>query len=250
MKMLNMAQTFQLKPGEVHVWLFDLDDPGWVFPSSGLFLSEEETRHANHYRFDKDRQRFVARRSLLRQLLGQYCGKAPQEIIYRTNQFGKPALSLPQICFNLSDCQNKIAFAFTLQNEIGVDIEKITSLHELSGMAETWFSPIERARLLTLAPEKQLDGFYHVWTQKEAFVKAHGEGLLLPLDYFSVEVDPDVPGGIQTIQGGVEKSSAWKMFTNIPEPGWRLAVCVQAENEQDVHFNMPVMADFLPLMGD
>jgi 4'-phosphopantetheinyl transferase len=117
-------------------------------------------------------------------------------------------------------------------------------------MAETWFSPVESARLFTLAPEKQLDGFYHVWTQKEAFVKAHGVGLSLPLDNFSVEVDSDVPGGIQTIRGGSERVSAWKMFTNVPEPGWRLAVCVQTDAVQDVHWYMPTMAEFISFLGD
>jgi 4'-phosphopantetheinyl transferase len=250
MKMLSLAPTFLLKPGEVHAWLFDLDDLGNDFSGYGLILSEEETLRSERYHFEKDRQRFIARRSLLRQLLGRYCGIAPREIVYETNQFGKLSLSSKPICFNLSARQNKIAFAFNLQNEIGVDIEKATPLPGLLRIAETRFSSVEKGRLAMLAAEKQLDSFYHIWTQKEAFVKAHGEGLSLPLNDFSVEVDPDVLGEILMIQGGTERSNTWKMYTLITEPGWSLAVCVQAQSEQDIHLYMPTKADFMSLMGD
>lgn len=238
-------QPFSLQPDIIHVWVFSLVEPDFEYPMWVQSLSEEERDRSKQYKFEIDRLRFVARRGLLRQLLAKYCGTAPGEIVYKTNQFGKLSLPSKSICFNLSASQNKIAIAFTPQNEVGVDIEKVHSLPELSCIAETRFSSVESARLFTLAPEKQLDGFYHVWTQKEAFVKARGEGLSLPLDNFSVEVDPDVPGGIQTIKGGVEEVSAWKMYTKVSEPGWRLAVCVQAEFEQDVHLYMPASVDFI-----
>jgi 4'-phosphopantetheinyl transferase len=243
MKLYSVNPTFLLDPGEVHVWLFELDNPGRYFPNGELFLSEEETRRANHYRFVKDRQRFVARRSLLRQLLGQYCGIGPHEITYQTNQFGKPSLSSQPFRFNLSACRNRVLIAITLEKEVGVDLEQVRRLPELARMAEQWFSPSERNGIHALAPEMKLDAFYHVWTQKEAFAKAHGEGLSMPLQDFSVSVDPDLPGGLRSIRGVAEVVSAWKMYTEVPAAGWKVAVCVQVESEPDIHWCMPATAE-------
>jgi 4'-phosphopantetheinyl transferase len=249
MKMLSEYPIFLLKPGEVHVWLFDLDDLGQGLPVWEQLLSEDEIWRSKRYHFEQDRQRFVARRGLLRQLLGHYCGTAPEEITYRTNQFGKLSMSSQPVHFNLSASQNRVAFAFTLGKEVGVDIEQVRLLPELDRMAEHWFSPAERVSLFALSPEMQLDAFYHVWTQKEAFIKAHGEGLSLPLQDFSVSVDPDLPGRLLSIRDDAEEVSVWKMDTGAPVSGWRIAVCFQTESEQEIRWYMPDIANFLSVGG-
>ena len=249
MKLHSENPTFLLKPGEVHVWMFDLDDPGQGFLVWEQSLSEEERDRSKQYKFEIDRQRFVARRGLLRQLLGQYCRIAPGEIVYRTNRFGKLSLPSCPIRFNLSACQNRIALAFTLEKKIGVDIEQVRSLPELYRMAQEWFSVDESMEFFALATDKQLDAFYYTWNQKEAFVKAHGEGLSLPLQSFSVTVDPGLPGGILSISDDVEGVSAWKMITAAPDSGWRVAVCVQAEARQNIFWHAPILAEFNPLLS-
>ncbi len=204
---------FLPKPNQVHVWLFDLGNPSQELLDWEWILSEQEIIRSKRYRFERDRLRFVARRGILRMLLGKYLGLAPVEIAYHTNPYGKLSLPSHPLQFNLSSCQNRVIFAFTLEKKIGVDLERIHSFPELDRMAEHWFSAAERASLFALAPELQIEAFFHIWTQKEAFLKAHGKGLSLPLQNFSVSVDPNLPGGLLSIEQGEENITSWKMCT-------------------------------------
>jgi 4'-phosphopantetheinyl transferase len=245
MKTIDRGPTLSIIPGEVHVWIFNLDQPCQARPHWEQILSEEEAARSQRYRFKKDRLRFIARRALLRQLLGRYTGLKPAEIVYHTNPFGKLFLPSQLIRFNLSACQDRVVIAFVLEKEIGVDIERVHPLPDLARMAERWFSPEEYAGLSELAPELQVDAFFHTWTQKEAFIKAHGEGLSWPLKDFSVSVNPNQPGRLLSIKGASAKASHWKMTSHIPEAGWRVAVCLQAETAPQVLWHMPELADFV-----
>jgi len=225
--------------------LFDLDDPVQEFLGWEWFLSEDEIERSKRYRFEQDRRCFVARRGILRQLLGRYTGLVPAEIAYHLNPYGKLSLSSHPLQFNLSTCQNRFVIAFILEKPVGVDLELVHSFTELDRMAERWFSPVEQAGLSYLVPEFQMDAFFHIWTQKEAFIKAHGEGLSLPLQDFSVSVDPNLPGGLLSIRTGAEDVSAWKIYTHMPVAGWRVAVCVRADAEVEIRWNMTELADFV-----
>jgi len=249
MKTNNENLVYSLNRDEIHIWIFDLGNSGQDISAWEHFLSEEEIQRSKKYIFQNDNQRFVARRGILRLLLGQYLRIDPTAICYQINQFGKSAIPSNAIRFNLSACQNKVVIALSLQSEIGVDIEQVRFLPDLDRIAKQWFSTKECAELFTLARDKQLDAFYHAWTQKEAFVKAYGEGLSLPLQGFSVTVDPGLPGGILSISDDVEGVSAWKMITAAPDSGWRVAVCVQAEARQNIFWHAPTLAEFNPLLS-
>jgi len=245
MKMVSEKETFLLKPGKVHAWLFNLDNLPQAQPAWERLLSAEEIERSKHFLFDKDRLRFIARRGILRLLLSRYCGMDPAGFNYYTNPYGKLSLSSHPISFNLSKSQNRIAFAFTLNKEIGVDIEQVRPLADLPLLVERWFSQEERAGLAGMDPAVKVDAFYHIWTQKEAFIKAHGEGLSYSLKDFSVSVDPNKPGRLLSIKGGAEKTSIWKITNAIPEAGWRVAVCVRAGKDSEVTWYMPKWVDFV-----
>ncbi len=245
MKMVSEIPTSLLKPGEVHVWLFNLDHSSQAHPAWERLLSAEEATRSKRFLFDKDRLRFVARRGILRQLLGQYTGLDPAGFNYYTNPYGKLSLTSHPLSFNLSNSQNRTTIVFTLEKDVGVDIEQVRPLPELSRLVEYWFSPEERTGLSALAPAVQVEAFYHIWTQKEAFIKAHGEGLSWPLKDFSVSVDPSKPGRLLSINSGSDETSLWKMATYNHEADWRVAVCVWAEADTEVLWVMPELADFV-----
>ena len=239
MKMVSGNPKPLLKPGEVHVWLFDLDGSGQSIPEWERLLSGDETIRSKLFRFERDRLRFVARRGILRQLLGQYTGLDPAQIAYHINPYGKLSLPSHPLHFNISGCQERVAFAFALENEVGVDLEQIHSIPELDRIAERWFSPAEWAGMSALAPGMRMEAFFHIWTQKEAFLKARGEGLYLQLSDFSVSVDPKKVDSLLSIHCASEDASHWKMVSHVPEPGWRLAVCLHAEMTPIVRWYMP-----------
>ena len=98
----------------------------------------------------------------------------PDEIVYNTSPSGKLSLPSGQPAFNLSASQNRVAIVVTTQEEIGIDIEHVRPIEDLQQMVNFWFSTEEKTRFSALAAEEQLEAFYHVWTQKEAYPQGEG----------------------------------------------------------------------------
>jgi 4'-phosphopantetheinyl transferase len=238
---------FLLKPGEVHLWLFNLDQPAQPHPDWERLLSNEEIIRSERFIADSDRKRFIARRGILRQLLGHYCGVDPAGVSYQANPNGKLSLSHLPIAFNISKSENRIAYVFTLLKCAGVDIEQVRPLPDLSLLAKRCFSQQELAGLAGLPQSLQLEAFYHTWTQKEAFIKAKGLGLSQPLKDFSVSVDPTKPGRLISITGCPNEPSEWKMTCFKPEADWRVTVCVRTEKDINVLLKLAEENDLISI---
>jgi 4'-phosphopantetheinyl transferase len=224
-------RDFFIKPGEIHVWLVKMDNPARYYSELRKFLSEDEITRLKQYKFELDRQRFIARRGFLRLLLGQYCALPPKSITYQVNPYGKLSSPSCPYSFNLSHSQGVLVFGFSSFPEIGVDIEQVHSNHDLFRLTERWFSPEEQAGLSALPASLQSEAFYHVWTQKEAYIKARGLGLSIRLKDFSVSTDPSKPARLLSIGGGPDDIHFWKLIDVPFEPGWRSAVCVRTERD-------------------
>ncbi len=235
-----------LEAGTAQVWLFSLDqhpadNEGWE-----KLLSGEEIARSNRYRVDRDRLRFVARRGILRQLLGAFCGLEPARISYRADAYGKLSLPTSPISFSLSKSQDWIAYLFTLEKEAGVDIEQTRPLPELALLAKRCFSLDEQSALEALPRNLQLEAFFHTWTQKEAFIKAQGLGLRLPLADFSVPVDPNEPCNLKSNKTFPDDLSAWKMTCFKPEADCHVAACLRSRKGVEFRVIMGNLADFVP----
>lgn len=232
-----------LRPGEIHLWMVELEDPCQVNPGWEQVLSAEEVERSQRYRFEKDRLRFISRRAILRRLLGAYTGTNPASIRYSTSPHGKLSLASRSLSFNLSKSQDRIVYTFAPGDEVGVDVEHVHPLQDLDRLAARWFSLQEQADMLALVPEWQADAFYHVWTQKEAFIKAQGEGLNWQLKDFSVCVDPNQPARLMSIKGDPAEASHWKMAGKASKDGWRVAVCLHSHAD-------PLVCWFTPPLDD
>lgn len=239
--MADRDLSYSLKPGILHIWLVDIDIQFQGVSSMEELLSPEEVDRSGRYRFEQDRIRFIIRRGILRVLLSRYTGINPVEIEYLTSPLGKLSLPLNPLQFSVSHSQDRIAYAFTLEQDTGVDIERIKPLQELTQLVETWFSTEECALWSDLNPSDRLESYYHVWTQKEAFMKASGEGLTYPLGDFSVSADTHKAGRLLSIKN--EDASHWKMIT-LSEPGWRVAACIQSESSLKVNYYKTTIQDF------
>ena len=150
-------------------------------------LSEGERARADGFHFERDRQRYVARRALLRQLAGEYLQMAPDKIGFTENPFGKPELVSEvgvALQFNLSTSGEWVLYGFNRRRKIGVDIEKIRSDFNWSEIAARYFHPHEGSDIGELPESERVGAFFTYWTLKEAFLKAHGVGLQRPLVEF------------------------------------------------------------------
>ena len=225
--------TLRLSDGQVHVWRVSLDIPPAVLESMWLTLSSDEQERANRYRFARHRQAFIARRGRLRNLLGRYLGYDPTSLQFSYSQYGKPALqpeAAGQLCFNLSHSQGLALFAFARDVDIGVDIERLRTDFDHLELAERFFSPREREELNALPIAIHPQAFFLCWTRKEAFIKAHGEGLSLPLDHFDVNLTPGEPARLVTTRLGLEPPEQWSIFNLEPAPDYRAALAIRGQD--------------------
>lgn len=154
------------------------------------FLNREERLQQKRFYFEKDRHQYLITRALVRSVLSLYVNQiSPEKWKFKKNAYGKPFISnnslLIPLRFNLSHTDNLVVMAVTLDREIGVDVEYLPRLGKTLEIASHFFSPIEVEHLLALPPEKQKSRFFDLWTLKEAYIKACGMGLSIPLDHFS-----------------------------------------------------------------
>jgi len=208
----------QLSGGEVHLWIVRLEASEKNFARATAMLASDEIERADRFRFDRHRRAYVLGRAALRALLGGYVGLDPAAVAFTYGPQGKPALADAKcsVRFNASNSGRLAAFAFMDACEIGVDVEQHRALHDLEAIARRFFSPDEAAELLALPAADHDGAFFNCWTRKEAYIKALGGGLSIPLDSFRVTLGPGDAARMVTIEGGAEAARAWTVHAFDP----------------------------------
>lgn len=177
-----------LEAHHVHIWSTDLAISPQQEKAYSTILSPDEIARADRLHFAEHRRRFIAARATLRELLGLYLRSSPETIAFDYGEHHKPCLKMPNtstLQFNLAHSDEMAVFAFTLNHDIGVDIEKIKTDYN-AGVASRYFSPQENVCLAALSEDEKRLAFYRLWSRKEALIKAVGAGLTLSLSSFSV----------------------------------------------------------------
>jgi 4'-phosphopantetheinyl transferase len=214
---------------DVHLWRTSLDCDAPVLARLAITLSPDELARANRFVFPTDRSHFVAARGILRELLGGYLRVPPAELKFRYGDHGKPALdanaSDADLQFNLSHSGGAAIFAFSLGRRLGVDVERIRPQRAGEDIARRYFAAREVAELQALPAHLRAEGFFLCWTRKEAYVKAHGAGLSLPLDSFTVSLTPGRAAELEA-----EDSNQWSMCSVEPAPGFVAAMVAEGRN--------------------
>jgi 4'-phosphopantetheinyl transferase len=198
--------TFDLPDAEVHVWRVDLAAP--VGSEALEALSDDERERADRFRFDVHRRRFVRARAALRSILARYTGSDPGALAFEYGEHGKPSLAGEGPAFNLSHSEDVALCAVASGRGLGVDVEWAARPVEHLTLAERFFAPGEVAVLRTVPPEHLPAAFFACWTRKEAYVKATGRGLSLPLHGFEVSLEP-VPEPSLRVLGDPEETARW-----------------------------------------
>jgi len=221
----------ELTSEEIHVWRAGLDQPPSAVESLLQILSPDERSRAGRFYFQKDRDHYIVARGVIRKLLGQYLGAEPERLRFCYNSYGKPALA-PEIGgdslkFNVSHSHGLATFAVTRGWELGVDLELIRPDFATMEIAEHFFSRWEIEALRALPPEARAQAFFNCWTRKEAYVKARGQGLSLPLDQFAVSLAPGEPAALLHVEGDPEEARRWSLRELHLDPGYAGAIAVR-----------------------
>ncbi|RPI77065.1 MAG: 4'-phosphopantetheinyl transferase superfamily protein [Desulfobacteraceae bacterium] len=196
---------------EVHIWQASLDIPQERIFALSRILSQDEIDRAERFHFAKDRNRFIAARGTLRNILGRYLNQPPETIAFTYNPYGKPSLPAAEttIRFNLSHAHQLALFAFSRAYEIGVDVEYINPQKDARDIVARFFSEDEKTEFRSLPADLLTRAFFSGWTRKEAFIKARGEGLSFPLEKFSVSLNPDLPARLIQVDEEKQDNRSW-----------------------------------------
>jgi 4'-phosphopantetheinyl transferase len=178
--------SWRFEADSPHVWALTLRISLEALRRLAYTLSPDEVERAERFRFDLDRQRFIAGRGLLRRILGRYLSAEPSDIEFDYGPNGKPSLAgdfaRSGLIFNLAHCEDLALVAVIRRGMIGVDVERVRSLPDADDLASRFFSPRERSRYRDCQFGKRPAAFFNIWTRKEAWLKATGEGIGCELD--------------------------------------------------------------------
>ncbi len=200
--------------------------------ASAALLSDTERQRARRYAFDRDARRFIVARARLRELLAVRLGVPAESVEFEYGAHGKPALSRrfadSDLSFNVSHCDDVAAYVFSRSHAIGIDVEAVRVISDADDIAARYFSRRENAMYRTLNPGDRPLGFFNCWTRKEAFVKALGDGLSVPLDRFDVTLAPGEPAKVLRVESTPGDDSGWWLDSLCPAAGYVAAIASRA----------------------
>lgn len=211
-------QDFRLAAQRIDIWQYPLTT---LWSEAETLLNTEELQRAKRFHFERHQRRFTIARAMLRLILARYLDLKPHDLEFSTNAYGKPFLTHPsQIQFNLSHSQDLALLAIGQEHPVGIDIEFFSS-RPFQGISNLMFSAQEIQSYERVPANIRALAFFHVWAQKEAFIKASGMGLSYPTQTFDVPVFPPTDAEI------VDERHAmlWRMRSFMPKIACWGAVC-------------------------
>jgi 4'-phosphopantetheinyl transferase len=184
---------------DIHVWTVDLNLDHHQIHEFSQFLTSQERQRAAKFINPIHGDRWIVARGYLRRILSQYLDLTPSEIVFNYGLQGKPAVEQSNIQnniqFNLSHSGDRAVYAISARDPIGIDLEYIHPI-AAADLVDRFFSAQEQTIFHSLPVSLQQSAFFHAWTQKEAYLKACGTGLSIPLDQIEVSIDPRTPAAI------------------------------------------------------
>ena len=213
-------------PDTIDIHTLDLDRLDLDLDRLYGLLDRDEAERSGRFRSEQLRRRYIARRGQLRELLAQYTRHTPVSIRYICNDFGKPFLEDSDLEFNISHSANVCIVTIGHGRELGCDVEQRNPTFPSADTARAFFAPGEVRAFEMLERSRQVEAFFNCWTRKEAYIKACGYGVSIPLDSFEVSLAPGEPAALLSGCGD------WSVKSFEPAPGFQAAVVAQGATWQ------------------
>lgn len=215
---------------EVHIWRIDLSDFLNEKQALHSLLSPDERQRAEKYRFEKDRDRYVIRRGILRKILGSYLKRNDEQLRFTYNRNGKQFLDIETgertISYNTSFSADIAVAAVAFKGKVGIDVEFVDHEFPKFDVADRYFSVDEVSAIRSLPADLQTAAFFNCWTLKEAYVKALGEGLSRQMPKLKISTDIEDSKTIQ-ISADPKVTKGWFISSFIPKPSYIAAVAYE-----------------------
>lgn len=223
----------------IDLWLVDIKDFDYeelILLTDG-WLSKQDQQRVERYQFLEHKKQLLMGRFLLRTVLSRYAQVAAGEWRFETNKFGKPFIAsalletmAEPLYFNLSHSQNKLVLAISRHQLLGVDIEYGLKQRRVEKIANRYFSSAEVKGFEVLEAEQIQTRFYDLWSLKEAYIKACGLGLAIPLDHFSFSFEGKNKVEIKFDKQRIDDPTLWQFWQIESEPGYHLSLAVKNES--------------------
>jgi 4'-phosphopantetheinyl transferase len=218
---------------QVDIWRVHLDLPTDSLKTLEATLAVDEIQRVERFDVQGDKDRFIAAHGCLRDILARYQHWEPGQLTFSANDNGKPVLSTDlserRMDFNLSHSEDLALVAVTWERKVGVDLERIRQGISSQVIARQYFSRSEVAELLGLPSEQREVGFFNCWTRKEAYIKAQGLGLSLPLESFDVSVSPNEPVILRATRPDPQEAARWTLLSLQVSPDYAAALATQGQ---------------------
>jgi len=227
-------RNLELVNGDTHVFYAALDPPLSRLVRFAEILSADERARAGRYRFERDRNRFLAGRGTLREILGWLLHVEPACLVFACGDRGKPRLAAPVggrlLYFNLAHSDALAVYAVSAQYEVGIDVERIRPIGEAEAIATRFFSARENAEWRSVPAERRTEAFFSLWTYKEALLKAAGVGLGGPFNQMDFLLPPSQPAPVPPSAKAQSAISRYFLYSLVPADGYTGAAATKAHD--------------------
>jgi 4'-phosphopantetheinyl transferase len=225
-------RIISLTPADIHLWLTfyeEATEERLHFAYRELLSAAEQEQERRFY-FARDRRRYLVTRALVRTVLSRYVSIPPKEWIFSSNAYGRPEIVNAQatdacLTFNISHTHSLIVLGVTTRRALGVDVENLNARQVAMDLAGHYFAAPEVAALTAAPLYQQQYRFFEYWTFKEAYIKARGMGLSLPLDKFSFHYPDDRTVEIAIHPELADHAARWQFWQFRPTPDYLVAIC-------------------------
>ena len=229
-----------LHDNQVDVWLESVSEIGEAERTAWrCFLSKTELSRWCRFRRQKAQDQYLLGRALLRVVLSSYADTPRNSWRFAENCYGRPYVAKPKafqyIKFNISHTDGLVALVVSRTCETGIDVENHDSNLDVYRLARSCLSPIEARTVEGLLGNDAIRAFYYFWTLKEAYLKARGRGLSIPLESFWFDI-AKTPPAFQCSNLCDENPGRWQFHLFAPSYQHTLALAVGASLRQDIRF--------------
>jgi 4'-phosphopantetheinyl transferase len=249
-----VVEGLDLVEDEAHVWWIPLRADARALELHRQVLSPDELDRAGRFYFDQHRNQYVIGRGAMRRILSRYVNVQPQDLEFVYGPKGKPDFTPHQnphhMRFNLSHSGGLALLGVSKNQELGVDVEFVKA--DFGGMeiAERFFSAKEVQTLFAIAAAERNAAFFACWTRKEAFIKAIGEGLSVPLDSFDVAFAPNARPALTRVEGNPDEVSRWNVYDIPASAEYKAAMVIEGQGHRLVYHHWPQSSGDLKTTDD
>lgn len=233
-----------LADNEVHLWYVRPDKVLAVnlWAQYYALLSPEERTRWSQLTRPEARQEFLISRALVRTVLSLYAEVTPADWRFIITGAGKPKIAAPTnsmpLIFNLAHTRELVLCGVALGTEIGVDTEHRDRPNATPALARRYFAPAEVAYLERLPPDQWKDGFFRIWTLKEAYLKARGLSVTMPLDAFAFDLESGLHPQVAFMPPLVDKPAHWRFASLHVQPDHLAAVALRVSDGEPLRVTL------------